>query len=57
VVELARLATGDRLDIDGPAPARLVGHAADDVVVHLDDLDVTVRKSAHIRRLAEPASL
>ena len=49
MVELAGFAAGDRLDVGGPAPARLVDHPADDVVVHLDDLDAAVRESVERR--------
>src|SRR6476661_3260391 len=57
MVVLAGVCAGDRLDVDRPAPAWLVGHPPDDGVVELDHVDPTVRDRPHVGGLAESPSL
>src|SRR5258705_8395393 len=54
---LARVGAGDRLNVNRPAPTRLVGHPSDDRVIEIDDVDPTVRNRPHVAWLAESPSL
>jgi hypothetical protein len=57
MMELARVSAGYGLYVNGPAPARLVGHPADDRVVELDDIDPTTRNRPYIARFTKSPSL
>src|SRR5260370_30750016 len=54
---LARLCAGDWLNVNRPAPARLVGHPADNRIVEIDDIDPTMRNRPHVAWLTESPSL
>src|SRR5438477_11631328 len=54
---LTGVGAGDGSDVHGPAPARLVGHPADDRVVELDDVDPTARHGPHVACFTESLSL
>ena len=57
VMVLTRFGTGDRLDVDGPAPTRLIRHPPDDDIVELHDVHLPVREAPNIGRVGEPPSL
>src|SRR3954468_12044579 len=57
VMDLAQLGLRDRLDVDGPAPARLVHDPAERSVVQLDDLEPAAAKHAHVVWSIETALL
>ena len=57
VMELACVSAGDGLHVHRPAPARLVGHPADDRIVELDDLDPTPRNRPDVAWFRESPSL
>jgi hypothetical protein len=54
---LARVGAGDRLNVNRPAPTRLVCHPPDDRVVEIDDVDPTVGNRPHVAWLTESPSL
>ena len=57
MVVLAGVGAGDRLDVHRPAPARLIGHPADDRIVEIDDVDPTMRNRPHVAWFTESPSL
>ena len=57
VMVLTGVRAGDWSDVHGPAPAGLVGHAADDRIVELDNVDATVRNGPHVGGFTESLTL